>query len=455
MRVKNVSTALPLLVVVVVLLVVGGTLQVVDGQDNETTVAAEAVTEAVTEASADEETATTEVAATVTEASADEETATTEVAATVTEASADEETTAASSSDAALSVNVSGLLLSNQTAAYDLNEYWGNVPVDGSSVASQVPTGCTCAVPESPCTKFDCGCVCDLTAGACDPNCCCDAECTAEAVAIWNAHQSCLPEGPQPLGVEMCTDSAYYYQINPKYRMQVNVMDQLLCVTVDNNPTKGEFFGSGASTLVAASVFLQDGVLPTYTFQAGDSSSDSSSSSSSDSSAAASSENELVYAVGDPIPVVVNVDGNGELQSVYAGSFILPGPDSSGHCNDHNPVGFLEDPATTAFAHASSSTPSSSSPFSSDDDSGSVVSCSRVVVTSAGTCADGASAFKVWAMSLGKVPSARPQEALTGSGSSNYAACLALPFAMPCLGGRGGRRHNKSVERPSDHLLMR
>ena len=45
----------------------------------------------------------------------------------------------------------------------------------------KLPQSCKCkesGKAESECTLFECECVCDLAAGACDLDCCCDAECT-------------------------------------------------------------------------------------------------------------------------------------------------------------------------------------------------------------------------------------------------------------------------------------
>ena len=48
---------------------------------------------------------------------------------------------------------------------------------------------------QSECVIFDCDCKCDLTAGVCDMNCCCDTECTASQVRIYISYPlptSCL-----------------------------------------------------------------------------------------------------------------------------------------------------------------------------------------------------------------------------------------------------------------------
>ena len=47
------------------------------------------------------------------------------------------------------------------------------------------PQSCTCSetgVPLSTCELFKCDCICDVTAGKCDYNCCCDPDCSADQV---------------------------------------------------------------------------------------------------------------------------------------------------------------------------------------------------------------------------------------------------------------------------------
>lgn len=90
------------------------------------------------------------------------------------------------------------------------------------------------APARSPCTTFRCSCVCNLVAGACDSNCCCDSEvrephsalpapataalapplarrvvqCAAEDVARFRALGTCLPEGPVNVSLRTCIDTA-------------------------------------------------------------------------------------------------------------------------------------------------------------------------------------------------------------------------------------------------------
>ena len=82
-----------------------------------------------------------------------------------------------------------------------------------------MPSGCTCKQSSLPsddsptassnnnddeCHQFDCDCQCDLTAGVCDINCCCDPECSASEIVPFS---NCLDEGegPSPI-VKMCVE---------------------------------------------------------------------------------------------------------------------------------------------------------------------------------------------------------------------------------------------------------
>ena len=79
-----------------------------------------------------------------------------------------------------------------------------------SSPVYKTPPGCECKTStnsddEEQCNQFDCQCSCDLTAGVCDMNCCCDPECSSEEVSSFS---SCLDSGEgmsSPL-VKMCVE---------------------------------------------------------------------------------------------------------------------------------------------------------------------------------------------------------------------------------------------------------
>jgi hypothetical protein len=75
------------------------------------------------------------------------------------------------------------------------------------STPFRMPPGCTCRVSgvvnDERCEQFDCPCQCDIIAGACDMNCCCDQECSNEDLSSFS---HCLDEGGVHSMVKMCTE---------------------------------------------------------------------------------------------------------------------------------------------------------------------------------------------------------------------------------------------------------
>ena len=122
---------------------------------------------------------------------------------------------------------------------YDLSAFYA----DTYQRDQKLPQGCRCkenGQSDKECTLFDCDCVCDLTAGQCDLNCCCDAECGDEAVARFVAHGDCLPEGGPADFVTKCYSTDKLEEINPTFPMTGKetaraAIDDLLCVEYDNS----------------------------------------------------------------------------------------------------------------------------------------------------------------------------------------------------------------------------
>ena len=85
-----------------------------------------------------------------------------------------------------------------------------------------MPHSCSCARPGSindeQCDQFDCQCQCDVTAGVCDINCCCDTECSSDELFF-----SCLEEGGSPPVVKMCVERPHSLEdVNLKYPMRLS-----------------------------------------------------------------------------------------------------------------------------------------------------------------------------------------------------------------------------------------
>ena len=113
----------------------------------------------------------------------------------------------------------------------------GRYPVDWSLVPTIQPA---LDIP----SDTDLGqCVCDLTWASCDANCNCDADCSeTEKLRFSGA----LPEGPKATRVLTCVDPNLV-SINDRGALTVTLIDNMLCVAEDNNPSLGRFLTAPTS----------------------------------------------------------------------------------------------------------------------------------------------------------------------------------------------------------------
>jgi len=93
------------------------------------------------------------------------------------------------------------------------------VPIDTKPFF--MPPGCVCkksgGINDKQCDQFDCVCKCDVTAGVCDLNCCCDEECDSHSFG------KCLDEGSISPTVKMCIEgSSALEDINLQYPFRVS-----------------------------------------------------------------------------------------------------------------------------------------------------------------------------------------------------------------------------------------
>eukprot|EP00761_Pharyngomonas_kirbyi_P014835 gb/GECH01014865.1/.p1 GENE.gb/GECH01014865.1/~~gb/GECH01014865.1/.p1 ORF type:complete len:622 (+),score=104.50 gb/GECH01014865.1/:1-1866(+) len=91
-------------------------------------------------------------------------------------------------------------------------------PIDWIQVKSE-------ALPQTQNKSFG-NCLCDLTKGACDLNCCCDTECSQQSIQSFSF---CLPERENPILRYKCGNAS------PEYR-------SVLCVVWENSPYRGTFY---------------------------------------------------------------------------------------------------------------------------------------------------------------------------------------------------------------------
>lgn len=128
-----------------------------------------------------------------------------------------------------------------------------------SSTDFFMPPGCTCqktgAINNHQCDQFDCGCKCDLTAGVCDLNCCCDEECGDHSFF------ECSDEGASPPIVKMCVEGVSALEktnLQFPFRISDSPEDKLhglVCIDRDNSPVKGIFFEDEGGYPSASQVF--------------------------------------------------------------------------------------------------------------------------------------------------------------------------------------------------------
>ncbi|KAJ8612268.1 hypothetical protein CTAYLR_002925 [Chrysophaeum taylorii] len=114
----------------------------------------------------------------------------------------------------------------------------------------KMPPGCDCRKTgdtDRECTLFECTCICDLTAGMCDHNCCCDHECTGTQRARFEDLERCEPEGPVAEEVTKCYSTKVVDRVNPRFPMTAkgtakSSLDRMLCVRYDNSDLRGEYY---------------------------------------------------------------------------------------------------------------------------------------------------------------------------------------------------------------------
>ncbi|CAM9472724.1 unnamed protein product [Ectocarpus fasciculatus] len=211
---------------------------------------------------------------------------------------------------------------------------WDATPSEAYSWSYAPPQGCSCeetGVPLADCKIFDCGCVCDLTAGQCDTNCCCDAECTQTELERFAELDACLDEGPADEVTTTCYSSDHLDKINPSYPFTgggaaQGAVDGLLCVQYDNSASKGEFFED-------------PGTLPISIFGDSGASEFSYHDNLAVSAASGPTETDTFFDTGDRIPVAFLADDGGTV-AAFGGFFPLPVADDTGQCNEANFVEF-------------------------------------------------------------------------------------------------------------------
>mmetsp|Transcript_563 Transcript_563/g.1302 ORF Transcript_563/g.1302 Transcript_563/m.1302 type:complete len:656 (-) Transcript_563:219-2186(-) len=226
------------------------------------------------------------------------------------------------------------LILCGAALVASLTLVSGSVSNDTKKYESIVmPPGCTCrrtgAVNDEQCDQFDCDCLCDITAGACDINCCCDPECSSDGNSTFS---SCLDEGaPSPI-VKMCVESPSALEnVNLKHPLRVSdspedKLHHFMCVEEDNSAVKGNFFEDQGYPR-ASEVFSPGGRgAKQLGFH-------------SNIRESTSVKTDANYQLGDPIAALHSALDQ-KLMVAFGGYLVLPSANDSGNCIELNTIAF-------------------------------------------------------------------------------------------------------------------
>lgn len=122
------------------------------------------------------------------------------------------------------------------TSSYEIPNHISNdtLSTTSSSPFYKTPPGCDCKTSanddDEQCNQFDCKCSCDLTAGVCDMNCCCDPECSTDKVSSFS---SCLDSDgveSSPL-VKMCVERPPSLEgVNLQYPVRLSDSPEVSCL---------------------------------------------------------------------------------------------------------------------------------------------------------------------------------------------------------------------------------
>lgn len=204
------------------------------------------------------------------------------------------------------------------------SEYYQYAPGNVYSWGKSFPQGCECVesgASLSNCDIFRCTCACDLTAGKCDYNCCCDPDCTAEQTNRFTDLGVCSLERYTSDGLRYCYDDTELSKINHRASIKENdaaeaAFSDVLCIEVKNRYYEGEFYDNTA--LKPSSVF--DTSLGKKDHEYTDTS--------------PSFIIDSYYDQNDTITSFHN--STGSFSTVSGGVWSIPSADFSGLCNDQS-----------------------------------------------------------------------------------------------------------------------
>jgi len=203
-----------------------------------------------------------------------------------------------------------------------------------SSGFVNLPEGCIClsaAESAAGCTLFKCRETCNLNLGRCDEFCCDDPDCTAADVERFKAVGTCLSPGNVDKVVR-CTDTSSLAKINAKFNMYVETDDDpfsaLLCVAIDNDPFKGEYFEPQVGLLRNPGLLDSASYRPDFSFE------------ENDGLQVSEDQQQETYLPGTKLATAIN---DGSLVNIWGGFLSLPTSGVNGECLQENFVRFGED----------------------------------------------------------------------------------------------------------------
>eukprot|EP00759_Apiculatamorpha_spiralis_P038999 PhF_6_TR37902/c0_g1_i3/m.56600/K19382/TCTN1_3; tectonic-1/3 len=195
---------------------------------------------------------------------------------------------------------------------------WTTVPTTGST-------------PSLPLFTTSLGsCICDLTLNRCDPNCCCDAECTA---VERKSFTRCLPPTVGNRTIRKCSEVSaavtLMRQSDPAYVDYKPQFDGVVCLYRERgNVLDGRYFTFPVQ-LSADELQRVSGSTSSFLTQ---------------SSGDAIDPSRKLYSVGEPVFVVKIVFITQAVIDTRNGVYLeVPQPGPGGYCTDESFAGYLED----------------------------------------------------------------------------------------------------------------
>ena len=180
-------------------------------------------------------------------------------------------------------------------------------------------------------------CLCDVTASQCDTGCCCDLDCSYNALKV-GGFFGCTENGTVAarVGYTVCSDQVVTTNI-PQHVQDSGLVsafggaDGVLCIVSDNSPARGAFFRDPLPTASLSDAQISQEIDAALPIQFG-------TWLSHDALASGT-----VYAVGDPIQGRACVSASTSTGCASVGSVVIPALALDGSCSSKQQLPFLVD----------------------------------------------------------------------------------------------------------------